>query len=124
MTPPRSPMEAAAYRIPVAVHSRAPGSTPSGAPSGAWLQVATIFAALDDSPSAATGNQEQSEQGSKTVRGLRLRVRWFPGWQQVLLASRRILLEDGISYDIRGAVEVQGGGTERLLSIIAQAVTQ
>jgi len=117
--PRRQPMEASDYRTPIVVQSRASGKSATGAPAGDWQPVGTLFAALDD----ASGSQDRAEPGSKTVRALRLRVRWFPGWQDIVRASRRILLEDGVSFDIRGAVEIPSEGTERLLSIEAQAVT-
>jgi len=114
----RPPMEASDYRTPIVVQSRVPGKSATGAPAGDWLPVGTVFACLEE----ARGFQDDAGGGSKTVRPLRLRVRWFPGWEQVIRASRRILL-DGTSYDVRGAVEAPGEGTERLLAIEAQAVT-
>jgi hypothetical protein len=108
------------YRTPVEILEREPGVSPTGAPSGGWRIVETLWVKVEDVNPGRT-DEVQADRGSKAIAVLNLTARWFRGWAERLSSTRRLFI-DGQTYNIRSVVEGPGHGTERTLQLEALAV--
>ena len=108
------------YSILADVLARSGERSPSGALSAEWVPVGHLWVKHDEISARGTG-EVVADRGAKATVVLLLLACWFPGWQDLLTATRRLDIE-GRTYDIRSVVEAPARGSERVLRLDVQAV--
>lgn len=118
MSAPGTTMHSGAYSTPLRVYERAPGTSPTGTPSGEWVECGggPYWAQLVESH----GAEVAGGPGPRQTRTRAVRLRFFPGFESVLCPGRRVTLgSDPARYGIEAVSEEPQSrpGTARTLRL-------